>query len=101
MKRIISIVTAVLLLLVLLTSCAPSNTQMREGLQTLYNLEDICYQDGIYPEEALIILEGYIYAYTGDYREISQDQAETALSVITDYYRHAQDIGFLGASIRD
>ena len=86
MRRIISVLLAAALLFSL-SACAkkktPNATPARDAIDAI-DLE-IKSDYGMYPEEALQILEAYVYAYTDDYVEIPQRKAEKALDALYDY----------------
>lgn len=76
-----------------LSDAPPERPTASEAISRLEDIDiEISSECGFYPEEALSVLKGYVYQYTGDYNPISQEEAEAALDALRTYYLTVSDI---------
>ena len=76
-----------------LSDSPPESPTASEYLCRLEDIDiEISSECGLGPEEALRILEAYIYQYTDDYVPIPQEDAEAAFESLLVYYRSVSDI---------
>ena len=76
-----------------LSDSPPESPTASEYIRRLEDIDiEISSECGLGPEEALSVLEAYVYQYTDDYNPIPQEDAEAALESLFVYYRSVSDI---------